>query len=111
MPCSLLDVISPDRSKTTTRSVSISRPAAMTEASTWYAPSAILMTCGDVLIPLLHLHRTRQSQMEVGTAGRRRNAEWLPKVQNDLGVREIRIGSRQLACVGASPPDDHPHIY
>ena len=34
-----------------------------------------------------------------------------PKFKNDLGVREIRIGSRQFACVGASPPNDHPHVY
>ena len=34
-----------------------------------------------------------------------------PKFKNDLGVREIRIGSRQFACVGASAPHDHPHVY
>ena len=34
-----------------------------------------------------------------------------PKFKNDLGVREIKIGSRQFACVGASPPNDHPHVY
>jgi uncharacterized Zn-finger protein len=34
-----------------------------------------------------------------------------PKFKNDLGVREIRIGARQFACIGASPPNDHPHVY
>ncbi len=34
-----------------------------------------------------------------------------PKFKNDLGVREIKIGARQFACIGASPPHDHPHVY
>ena len=34
-----------------------------------------------------------------------------PKFKNDLGVREIKIGSQQFACIGASPPEDHPHVY
>jgi uncharacterized Zn-finger protein len=34
-----------------------------------------------------------------------------PKFKNDLGVLEIKIGARQFACIGASPPNDHPHIY
>jgi uncharacterized Zn-finger protein len=34
-----------------------------------------------------------------------------PKYRNDDGVAEIRIGTRQFHCIGASPPHDHPHIY
>jgi uncharacterized Zn-finger protein len=33
------------------------------------------------------------------------------KFRNDNGVPEIRIGVKQLKCIGASPPQDHPHIY
>ena len=33
------------------------------------------------------------------------------KFRNDRGVPEIRIGVKAFKCVGASPPDDHPHIY
>jgi uncharacterized Zn-finger protein len=37
--------------------------------------------------------------------------EGCPKFRNDHGVPEIRIGVRAFKCVGASPPQDHPHIY
>jgi uncharacterized Zn-finger protein len=33
------------------------------------------------------------------------------KFKNDWGVPEIRIGVRAFKCAGASPPQDHPHIY
>ena len=34
-----------------------------------------------------------------------------PKFKNDLGLKEIGIGVKEFKCIGASPPDDHPHIY
>ena len=34
-----------------------------------------------------------------------------PKFRNDDAVAEIRIGAREFECIGASPPDDHPHVY
>ena len=34
-----------------------------------------------------------------------------PKFRNDRGVPEICIGVREFECIGASPPQDHPHIY
>ena len=37
--------------------------------------------------------------------------ESCPKFSNDHGVAEIRIGVRAFECIGASPPQDHPHIY
>jgi uncharacterized Zn-finger protein len=33
------------------------------------------------------------------------------KFRNDRGVREIRIGVKEFKCIGASPPQDHPHVY
>jgi uncharacterized Zn-finger protein len=33
------------------------------------------------------------------------------KFRNDNGVPEIRIGVKEFECTGASPPQDHPHIY
>ena len=35
----------------------------------------------------------------------------LPFFVNDIGVPEIRIGTRVFNCIGASPPADHPHVY
>lgn len=35
----------------------------------------------------------------------------LPKFQNDGAAQEIRIGTREFKCIGASPPQDHPHVY
>lgn len=37
--------------------------------------------------------------------------EVYPKFTNDHGVPEIRIGVKAFKCIGASPPQDHPHIY
>jgi uncharacterized Zn-finger protein len=34
-----------------------------------------------------------------------------PKFRNDLAVVEIGIGAREFNCIGASPPQDHPHVY
>lgn len=34
-----------------------------------------------------------------------------PKFQNDQGVSDIYIGTKELECTGASQPHDHPHIY
>jgi len=34
-----------------------------------------------------------------------------PKFNNDAGVCEIRIGVREFECTGATPPNDHPHVY
>jgi uncharacterized Zn-finger protein len=34
-----------------------------------------------------------------------------PKFQNDAAAAEIRIGARGFHCIGASPPQDHPHVY
>jgi uncharacterized Zn-finger protein len=34
-----------------------------------------------------------------------------PTFKNDLAVREIRIGTKEFKCIGASPPHDHPHVY
>ena len=33
------------------------------------------------------------------------------RFKNDRAVREIRIGAKEFKCIGASPPQDHPHIY
>jgi len=35
----------------------------------------------------------------------------IPKFRNDTGVSEIRIGAREFKCVGATPPNDHPHVF
>ena len=34
-----------------------------------------------------------------------------PKFCNEAGVREIRVGVRELECIGAKPPFDHPHVF
>jgi uncharacterized Zn-finger protein len=38
-------------------------------------------------------------------------AEAFVKFSNDQGVAEIGIGVIEFECIGASPPDDHPHTY
>ena len=34
-----------------------------------------------------------------------------PKFHNELAAPEIRIGAREFHCIGAMPPQDHPHVY
>ena len=35
----------------------------------------------------------------------------VPHFHNDRGVAVIEIGAREFKCIGALPPNDHPHIY
>jgi uncharacterized Zn-finger protein len=35
----------------------------------------------------------------------------VPHFHNESGVRTIEIGAREFKCVGALPPNDHPHVY
>jgi len=34
-----------------------------------------------------------------------------PKFHNDSGVSNIRIGAKEFKCMGATPPNDHPHVF
>jgi uncharacterized Zn-finger protein len=35
----------------------------------------------------------------------------VPHFHNEPGVPSIEIGAREFKCIGALPPDDHPHVY
>ena len=35
----------------------------------------------------------------------------MPHFHNDLGVPAIRVGVKKFMCMGARPPQDHPHIF
>ena len=35
----------------------------------------------------------------------------IPHSQNDAGCPAISIGVKDFMCVGANPPQDHPHIF
>lgn len=37
--------------------------------------------------------------------------EGTPLFFNELGVRSIDVGTAAFHCMGAMPPDDHPHVY
>ena len=34
-----------------------------------------------------------------------------PKFHNEIGVPIVHIGCCEFKCIGAKPPQDHPHIY
>jgi uncharacterized Zn-finger protein len=38
-------------------------------------------------------------------------ASAVPHFANDLGVEKIYIGAKELQCMGARSPHDHPHVY
>jgi uncharacterized Zn-finger protein len=35
----------------------------------------------------------------------------VPHFHNDLGVQVIEIGAKKFMCMGALPPQDHPHVF
>ena len=35
----------------------------------------------------------------------------IPHFHNDGGVAQISIGVKEFMCVGASAPNDHPHVF
>ncbi|MGP2492306.1 zinc-finger domain-containing protein [Mesorhizobium sp. PUT5] len=37
--------------------------------------------------------------------------ESIPHFQNDAGHAAIEIGVKEFMCVGATPPQDHPHVF
>jgi uncharacterized Zn-finger protein len=38
-------------------------------------------------------------------------AATVPHLCNDLGVDRIHVGVKELQCMGARPPFDHPNVY
>jgi uncharacterized Zn-finger protein len=38
-------------------------------------------------------------------------ASTIPHLANDLGVEKIFVGVKELNCMGARAPFDHPHVY
>lgn len=38
-------------------------------------------------------------------------ANLVPHLANDLGAEKIYVGVKELQCMGARPPFDHPHVY
>jgi len=35
----------------------------------------------------------------------------VPHFINDVGVDRIKTGVKEFQCMGATPPEDHPHVY
>jgi uncharacterized Zn-finger protein len=35
----------------------------------------------------------------------------VPHFHNEPGVAAVCIGTREFMCMGALPPQDHPHVY
>ena len=34
-----------------------------------------------------------------------------PHFANDIGAEKITVGVKELQCMGARPPHDHPHVF
>ena len=37
--------------------------------------------------------------------------EVVPHFHNEPGVEVIEIGAKKFMCIGALPPQDHPHVF
>ncbi len=35
----------------------------------------------------------------------------VPHFANDMGAEKIFVGVKELQCMGARPPFDHPHVF
>ena len=35
----------------------------------------------------------------------------VPHFHNQPGARVVEVGAHEFMCIGALPPNDHPHIY
>ena len=35
----------------------------------------------------------------------------VPHIANDLGVEKVFVGVKEIQCMGARAPHDHPHVY
>jgi len=35
----------------------------------------------------------------------------VPHLANDVGAEKVLVGVKELNCMGARPPFDHPHVY
>ena len=38
-------------------------------------------------------------------------ATLVPHLANDVGAEKIFVGAKELQCMGARHPFDHPHVY
>lgn len=38
-------------------------------------------------------------------------ATFVPSLANDVGAEKIFVGVKELDCMGARPPFDHPHVF
>ncbi len=38
-------------------------------------------------------------------------AKGVPHFHNEPGVPVIRVNAREIMCIGALPPLDHPHVF
>ena len=38
-------------------------------------------------------------------------SKFVPHLANDAGADKIFVGVKELNCMGARPPFDHPHVY
>jgi len=53
----------------------------------------------------------REARKPMHTRAEKMTSSAVPHLANDQGVEKIFIGVRELNCMGARPPFDHPHVY
>ena len=55
--------------------------------------------------------QARNFALSIGRLSGALQMESYPKFHNEVGVPIVRIGCREFKCIGAKPPQDHPHVY
>jgi uncharacterized Zn-finger protein len=74
-----------------------------------------------VILPRRHLSAKRERSPaccgKIGPAAGTKQREFdmagtaVPHFQNDAGHSAIEVGVKEFMCVGATPPQDHPHVF
>jgi len=52
-----------------------------------------------------------QTQSQTTTRETVMAGDTIPHFHNSAGYRSIEIGVKEFMCMGALPPNDHPHVF
>lgn len=65
---------------------------------------------GTAKLPIA-VYEVRVAGEDVIVGESRSRADAITTFQNDLGNSEIVVNVASFSCVGATPPNDHPHVF
>jgi uncharacterized Zn-finger protein len=86
-------------------------PAGVGQSSSMLTATRRQMLSDPGVDGLRRLNAETVAALPPGLTTLRMANEIIPHFHNDLGVPAIEIGAKKFMCVGALPPQDHPHVF